>query len=88
MGSWRNSLGDCHVTESSSCVPSSMAVETTSSATGRFCGFYVGGMVLEEFQNMMLYIYICVDSSFLNGLQKSTDRIFRLSVPALLAASG
>ena len=47
----------------------------------------VGGMVLEEFQNIMLSIYIC-RISFLNGLQKSTDRIFRLAVPALLAASG
>ena len=35
-------------------------------------------MVLEEFQNIMLSVYIFVDFFFLNGLQKSTDRIFRL----------
>ena len=38
----------------------------------------VEGMVLEEFQNIMLSVYIFVDFFFLNGLQKSTDRIFRL----------
>jgi hypothetical protein len=36
----------------------------------------------------VIYIYIFVEFSFLNGLQKSTDRIFRLAVPALLAATG
>ena len=38
----------------------------------------VEGMVLEEFQNIMLSVYIFVDYFFLNSLQKSTDRIFRL----------
>ena len=44
----------------------------------------VGGMVLEEFLNMFLYLFIIF---LLNGIQTSTDRIFRLAVPALLAAS-
>ena len=38
----------------------------------------VEGMVLEEFQNIMLSVYIFVEFFFLNGFQKSTDRIFRL----------
>ena len=44
----------------------------------------VGGMVLEEFLNIFLYLFIMF---LLNGIQTSTDRIFRLAVPALLAAS-
>ena len=38
----------------------------------------VEGMVLEEFQNIILSVYIFVEFFFLNGFQKSTDRIFRL----------
>ena len=41
-------------------------------------------MVLEEFLNIFLYLFIMF---LLNGIQTSTDRIFRLAVPALLAAS-
>ena len=33
----------------------------------------VEGMVLEEFQNIMLSVYIFVVFFFLNGLQKSTE---------------
>ena len=44
----------------------------------------VGGMVLEEFLNIVLYLFMIF---LLNGIQTSTDRIFGLVVPALLAAS-
>ena len=53
--------------------------------------FYLWNQIrIVSSKNMMLsiYIYIFVEFSFLNGLQKSTDRIFRLAVPALLAATG
>ena len=51
--------------------------------------FYLWNQIrIASSKQMMLSIYIFVYFSFLNGLQKSTDRIFRLAVPALLAASG